>query len=69
VTEDIRGLHELLSRVAPLCKSDNLLVRVSAERIAVILVDTLFEIDPDAMVNPWDEFPWAIDQHADAGDR
>lgn len=50
-------LYEILHAVQALARSDNALVRVSAERIAAISIDALMELDP-GMDNPWDALPW-----------
>lgn len=56
--EAVAQLNGLLGAVAPLCASENVLVRVSAERIAAIVVDVLFELDPVGLDRPWDALPW-----------
>jgi hypothetical protein len=56
--EAVAQLNELLGAVAPLCASKNVLVRISAERIAAIVVDVLFELDPGGLDHPWDALPW-----------
>lgn len=55
--KDVAALYGVLETTAPLCRSTNALVSVSAERIAAIVVDALFELDPH-MDNPWDALPW-----------
>lgn len=39
-------INRMLGEAKVLAADDNVLVRVAGERIAVILADTLFEIDP-----------------------
>ncbi len=54
--DDIGRMREMLDAARALSRSDNLFASISGERIAVILVDALFEMDP-AMDDPWDELP------------
>lgn len=44
---DIDGLHRLLAQARELAQDDHIMVRVSGERIAVILADLLYEIEPE----------------------
>ncbi|MES2480573.1 MAG: hypothetical protein V4609_01145 [Pseudomonadota bacterium] len=43
----IERLHRLLDEAKVLAQDDHVMVRVTGERIAVILADLLYEIDPD----------------------
>lgn len=62
MNEDLARLRSVLEAVSPLCRAENMLVRVSAERMAAIVVDALFELDPQAMDDPWDALPWVARQ-------
>lgn len=44
---DIERLQRLLEEARSLSQDEHVMVRVSGERIAVILADLLFEIDTD----------------------
>lgn len=44
---DIDHLHHLLDEARSLAQHDHIMVRVSGERIAVILADLLYEIEPE----------------------
>jgi len=46
-TPDLHHLYSLLEQARRLAQDDHIMVRVSGERIAVILADLLFEIDID----------------------
>lgn len=52
----VRQMRGMLQSAQALSRSDNPFAKVSGERIAVILVDALFELDL-AMDNPWDAMP------------
>ena len=57
MTDDlVNQMRDLLKGAEALSRSDNLFAKVSGERIAVILVDALLELDLD-MVDPWDALP------------
>ena len=56
MSDEVRRMRSMLDAARALSRSDNLFASISGERIAVILVDALFELDPD-MDNPWDELP------------
>lgn len=43
----IERLHRLLAEARELAQDDHVMVRVTGERIAVILADLLYEIAPD----------------------
>ncbi len=43
----IERLNRLLAEARALAQDDHIMVRVTGERIAVILADLLYEIDPD----------------------
>ncbi len=46
-TPDLQQLHSLLEQARQLAQDEHIMVRVSGERIAVILADLLYEIEPD----------------------
>lgn len=46
-TPDLQHLHGLLEQARQLAQDEHIMVRVSGERIAVILADLLYEIDTD----------------------
>ncbi len=46
-TPDLQHLHSLLEQARQLARDEHIMVRVSGERIAVILADLLYEIEPD----------------------
>jgi hypothetical protein len=50
--DELRALYELLEQVKPLRESGNLFVSVAAERVAALIVDVIYELDPD-FVDPW----------------
>ena len=52
--DDVRRMREMLAAARALSRSGNLFASISGERIAVILVDALFEMDV-GMDGPWDE--------------
>ncbi len=57
MSDDVVGqMRAMLQSAQTLSRSDSPFARVSAERIAVILVDALLELDLE-MDNPWDEMP------------
>ncbi len=58
MNDDVSRMRGMLDAARALSQSDNLFASISGERIAVILVDALFEMDP-AMDDPWDELPAA----------
>ncbi len=53
---DVERMRAMLEAARALSRSDNLFASISGERIAMILVDALFEMDVE-MDNPWDELP------------
>jgi hypothetical protein len=57
-SDEIPRLRALLEEAKALRNSENVFVSMAAERIGVILVDALYEVDDD-MVDPW--------QHLDPG--
>lgn len=60
MSEDaVRRMRAMLRSAQALSRSDNLFARVSGERIAVILVDALLELDT-GLDDPWDELPGAF---------
>lgn len=54
MSDDIGRMREMLAAARALSRSGNLFASISGERIAVILVDALCEMDVD-MDDPWDE--------------
>jgi hypothetical protein len=46
-TPDLQHLHSLLEQARKLAENDHIMVRVTGERIAVILADLLYEIETD----------------------
>ncbi len=46
-TPDLQHLHSLLEQARQLAQDDHIMVRVTGERIAVILADLLYEIETD----------------------
>ncbi len=54
--DTIKLMHDLLEGSKTLSRSDNIFAKVSGERIGVILVDALLELDLD-MTDPWDALP------------
>jgi|LauGreDrversion4_1035100.scaffolds.fasta_scaffold07144_2 hypothetical protein len=46
-TPDLQHLHSLLGQARQLAQDEHIMVRVSGERIAVILADLLYEIDSE----------------------
>ena len=50
--QELRALYDLLERAKPLRESTNPFVSVAAERLAALVVDVLFELDPD-LDDPW----------------
>lgn len=46
-TPDLQHLHRLLEQARQLTQDDHIMVRVTGERIAVILADLLYEIDTE----------------------
>ena len=46
-TPDLQHLHSLLEQARKLAQDDHIMVRVTGERIAVILADLLYEIETD----------------------
>ena len=46
-TPDLQHLHSLLEQARQLAQNDHIMVRVTGERIAVILADLLYEIETD----------------------
>jgi hypothetical protein len=46
-TPDLQHLHSLLEQARKLAQNDHIMVRVTGERIAVILADLLYEIETD----------------------
>ena len=53
----VEALYEILERARTLSEDDNPLVRVSAERIGVIVVDALVDLDPENFDDPWESVP------------
>jgi hypothetical protein len=53
---DVERMRAMLEAARALSQSDNLFASISGERIAVILVDALFELDT-SMDDPWNELP------------
>lgn len=52
-TSELDGLRTVLEEAKRLCESENIFVRVAGERIAVIAVDALYELD-DSLIDPWE---------------
>lgn len=50
----VEALRRILAEAAPLRRSDDPIAQIVGERVASIVVDTLFELDPE-LENPWDE--------------
>ena len=46
-TPDLQHLHSLLEQARKLAQNDHIMVRVTGERIAVILADLLYEIETE----------------------
>ena len=46
-TPDLQRLHSLLAQARQLAQDEHIMVRVSGERIAVILADLLYEIETE----------------------
>ncbi len=45
-TEKLELIHQMIADASTLAAQDHVMVRVAGERIAVILADLLYEIDP-----------------------
>jgi hypothetical protein len=51
-SEQVRLMYDVLERAKPLRDSDNVFVSVAGERIVTLLVDALYELDPE-LADPW----------------
>lgn len=51
-SEEVRRIYGLLEEAKPLRGSTNVFVRVAAERVVAVLLDTLYELDP-TLADPW----------------
>jgi hypothetical protein len=49
---DLRALYDLLEQTKPMRQSTNLFVSVAADRVVALIVDVLFELDPE-LADPW----------------
>ncbi len=54
--DTVKLMRDLLDGAKTLSRSGNTFAKVSGERIGVILVDALLELDLD-MADPWDALP------------